>query len=62
MAVSQLPQTDAVDLLSSSRGQASLGLGDLSIWQTCSLGEMVSWRYSRGAMKTDRLTADVSEP
>jgi len=61
MAVYQLPQTDVVDL-SSSRGQASLGLGDLSIWQTCSLGEMVSWRYSRGAMKTARLTADVSEP
>jgi hypothetical protein len=61
MAVYQLPQTDVVDL--SSRGQASLVLGDLLIWQTQSLGKMVSWRYSRGGpMETDRLTADVPEP
>jgi hypothetical protein len=61
MAVSQLPQTDVVDL-SSSRGQASFGSR-----RFVDLANMLSWRDGlvaifEGAMKTDRLTADVSEP
>jgi hypothetical protein len=45
MAVYQLPQTDVVDL-PSSRGQASLGLGDLSIGKH---GLLAGW--SRGDIR-----------